>query len=264
MMQQNILVTTSVRAGRWEEEKAKLLAGQFGFYVPRQKQPLPAMLEKWRADTALVVEQNRLLLHLPGGHTYFFHPSMAKLRLKALAQGKVDMMLQAFQINKGERVLDCTLGLGADSIVAAFGVGEEGQVVGIEKNPLLAFLVREGMAGGDLDPLLSAVFSRITVLAGDSCEFLKKQPARSFHVVYFDPMFRQPVEKTSAFEPLRLLADHQPVSREAITEARRVAIRRVVLKERKNSPEFARLGFAQVLGGKNSPVAYGIIECDRE
>lgn len=43
-------------------------------------------------------------------------------------------------------------------------------------------------------------------------------------------------------------------------EALRVGRRRVVLKERRESAEFARLGFKYLSGGRYTRVAYGLIE----
>ena len=59
---------------------------------------------------------------------------------------------------------------------------------------------------------------------------------------------------------LRILADMRALTDETITEARRVARCRVVMKERRESTEFARLGFAVIAGGRYSRVAYGVME----
>lgn len=47
---------------------------------------------------------------------------------------------------------------------------------------------------------------------------------------------------------------------ETVAEARRVARRRVVMKERRESEEFERLGFFEVVGGKYSRVSYGVMK----
>ena len=88
---------------------------------------------------------------------------------------------------------------------------------------------------------------------------MRGQADDSFDAVYFDPMFRHPFMESAGIHPLRFLADPRPVSAEAIREARRVARRRVVLKESSKSGEFARLGFSAFVGGKYSHVRYGVI-----
>ncbi|MBQ1913638.1 MAG: protein-L-IsoD(D-D) O-methyltransferase, partial [Selenomonadaceae bacterium] len=91
-------------------------------------------------------------------------------------------------------------------------------------------------------------------------DFLREQPDKSFDVVYFDPMFRHPLMESENLNPLRAVADHRPVSLEAISEAKRVARHRVVLKENSRSLEFARLGFTKMAGGQYSKIRYGVYE----
>ena len=71
-------------------------------------------------------------------------------------------------------------------------------------------------------------------------------------------MFRHPLMQSENMNPLRYAADHDPVSEEMMAEARRVARRRVVLKETSKSTEFARLGFPEIAGGRYSSVHYGV------
>ena len=82
----------------------------------------------------------------------------------------------------------------------------------------------------------------------------------SYDAVYFDPMFRRPVHESEGMNALRVLADARALTAEVIAEARRVARRRVVMKERQGSREFARLGFTDLAGGKYSRIAYGVME----
>ena len=44
------------------------------------------------------------------------------------------------------------LGLGSDAIIASLAAGEQGEVRGIEKSPLLAFLVEAGLSSGETGP----------------------------------------------------------------------------------------------------------------
>ena len=46
----------------------------------------------------------------------------------------------------------------------------------------------------------------------------------------------------------------------ALVEALRVAKKRVVIKETKDSMEFKRLNISQIYGGKYSSVSYGVID----
>ena len=93
----------------------------------------------------------------------------------------------------------------------------------------------------------------------DYLDYLRQQKDNSYDVVYFDPMFRKPLTASNGISPLRSVANHAPLSEEAVAEALRVARQRVVMKEASGSEEFARLGFHQLMGGKYSKVHYGVM-----
>jgi hypothetical protein len=83
---------------------------------------------------------------------------------------------------------------------------------------------------------------------------LRSLPDKSADIVYFDPMFRIPVEESSSISPYRFIANPEPLSLEAVTEAVRVARRKVILKDHRDSPEFDRLGFANRKKCKAFPI----------
>jgi ubiquinone/menaquinone biosynthesis C-methylase UbiE len=95
----------------------------------------------------------------------------------------------------------------------------------------------------------------------DYHQYLKLLPDNSFDIIYFDPMFRNPINKSSNLKPIRTLADMRSLTTESIKEARRVAKKRVVIKEAAGSNEFTRLGIVTTVGGKYSSIKYGIIDC---
>lgn len=229
-------------------------------YVPRRKEGISKIKERYNADVALVVKSNQLILDLPEGEM-FFHPNMAQVRIKRLRYGGNDNMLDAMQVEKGMKILDCTLGFAADAIVSSYGVGESGKVIGLEVNPLISLVVKEGLKTylpTNYD--LKAAMNNIEVINQDYLSFLKAQPDNSFDIVYFDPMFRHALLDSKNLSPLRQLADNRPVSPEAIEQAKRVAKYRVVFKENSRSLEFARLGFEKICGGKYAPIHYGVID----
>ena len=112
----------------------------------------------------------------------------------------------------------------------------------------------------DDSPHILEAMRRIEVVNADCGEFLKTCADKSFDAVYFDPMFRRPIHKSSGLNPIRPLADSRPLTPEIIREACRVAKLRVVMKEHSGSEEFSRLGFKILSGGKYSSVAFGVIE----
>jgi hypothetical protein len=203
-----------------------------------------------------------------------FHPSMALLRLINIFRGEDDRFLHAVGLKRGDRFLDLTLGLGTDALIAAWAVGEEGSVLGVERSAVLGALVRDGLLrlnAAALPPLknelkfqawaaLKDVSSRIQVVWAEHLSYLSALPSASADVVYFDPMFRHTRRESSSLRPLRDWADPRELLPEAVRQACRVARRRVVLKERKDSAQFSRLGFVVCPGGKYSPVDFGVIE----
>ncbi|MDI6631445.1 MAG: class I SAM-dependent methyltransferase [Bacillota bacterium] len=256
-----LIVTTALAAGREAKEQALAFAAELGaVFVPRGRLGLEILMAAAGAEGALVVGRQRVSF-LFGGREFSFHPGTAALRIKNLRSGKPDQMIQAMDLRPGDAVLDCTLGLGADAIVASFVAGPEGRVVGVEKVPVVALVVGYGLRHYSFkeDPDVEAAMRRIQVVAADHLDYLRRVPGESFDVVYFDPFFRTPVRGASQLQPLRLLGEKAPLAAEALREAVRVARRRVVVKVRRDAgePEYR---FQRVVGGRHARVAYGIIE----
>ena len=236
-------------------EMAKKLGAPF---TERGNTSLEALRAQYGVSCVMVAKE-KLVVDTPDGELYF-HPGMAHLRLKNLRHGESDHLLKALGVTEGARVLDCTLGMGADAIVESFCVGKSGEVVALEKNPVVALLIAHGLQTDEGEhPTTVAAMRRVRVVCADYEDFLREQADDSFDAVYFDPMFRHPFTESASIHPLRFLADPRPVSVEAIREAKRVARRRVVLKESSKSLEFERLGFTEFEGGKYSNVRYGVM-----
>lgn len=206
---------------------------------------------------ALVVTRNEWRYERDDGLTFAFHPNMAALRVKRLQEGGSDLLIAASGMQKGDQVLDCTLGMGADAIVSSFVVGEQGSVVALESQPLIAELVSRGLATYQTERrALQKAMRRIQVIQADYETYLKKQSDQSVDFVLFDPMFRRPVLASLPMQQLKPLANHAPLTLEAVQEACRVARKAVLFKERVNSPEFERLGFDEKW--RSSQYAWGV------
>lgn len=250
------VVTTSRQARPEEVERARSIAERLAIpFVPRE-----GALADLGAKAVLVVTKERLVVETAAG-PLFFHPGMARPRIRTLERGEDDVMVKAMQLARGDTVLDCTLGLGADAIVSAFVAGEEGRVVGIEAVPMLAEVVRNGLTAYDPQhAAMQAAMRRIEVVAADHAEYLASLPDASFDIVYFDPLFREPVQESVHMRPWRELGVGRPLTPDVVAEARRVARRRVVIKERQHSPVFDELDVDTVIGGRKSRIAYGVID----
>lgn len=230
-------------------------------YIERRNRSSAALREHYGAEFLLVAKHGLLTLETPHGDL-FFHPNMAHLRLKNLrfgSGGEGDRMVEAMDLVRGMHVLDCTLGFGADAIVASFAVGPEGSVTGVESEPLIETVVGYGLQHFKAEnwPIQEAMRGVHTV-CDEAAHYLKTLPDKSFDVVYFDPMFRHPLMESRSLTPLRTVANYAAVTPAMIEDACRVARHRVVFKENARSHEFARLGFSHIMGGRYSKVHYGV------
>lgn len=260
MKLKNTIITTGRRIKAENIALAKELAKKWGInYVLRDRKSVEEIKVQETISNVLVVKENKLALITSEGE-FFFHPNLAKMRLRNLKQGGDDYLIKALNISNNMSVLDCTLGFGSDAIIESYAVGECGKIVALEKNPLIAAVIGYGLQNCVLnDNDMENSMRKIKVINADALSFLKSQKDNSFDSVYFDPMFRHPLMESENLRPLRTLAETSPISPETISEAKRVAKYRVVLKENSRSLEFERLGFRDFVGGKYSNVRYGLI-----
>lgn len=229
-------------------------------FEPRKKRSIRKISENLQANV-IVAGKNRFEYYAFGAQDpFFFHPNSAAFRLKRVAKGEADPFLEAMQLQQGDSVLDCTLGLAADAMLAAFTVGEQGRVVGLEANPNVAFIVAQGMQNYDTTELpLTKCMRRIEVVQAEAVGYLKSLPDNAFDVVYMDPMFEEVIEEANNFEALRLAGTHVALTEEWVREARRVAKKRVVLKAHFRSEWFEKYSFKQ-LARITSKFHYGLYE----
>lgn len=223
--------------------------------VARKEGNINSLMRKYRVPAVLVATITGPKVYSAGGK-FFYHPSMAQLRLENIKNGGTDHLVEAMNLQEGMRVLDCTLGLASDAAVASFVVGNRGKVVGLEYSDLIAFTVARGLGeyvAKDAD--FTDALKRINVICADAQNYLATCQEK-FDVVYFDPMFETPVQESSNMQPLRELACDKPITKEMVDAALKIAPR-VVIKER--YIKYLRLlGCQEICGGKYSTVKYGV------
>jgi len=257
-----LFVTTSYDPNAAQLAEARRLAGTLGGRCLQRRQMTLAQLRaRFGDEDILVISKERLEYHHDGRQPLFFHPSTAAVRVKRLRNGEPDTLLALAGVRPGDRIVDCTAGLGSDAIVFAFAVGDEGTVVALESAAIPAFLLAEGLKSYHSDvPGLNEAMRRIQVHPVDHLTYLRGLPDDSCDVVYFDPMFRKPITESNSIRAIRGIADDRALSEEAVAEAKRVSRRCVVMKEHRDSMEFERLGFA-VAHRSSTKIAYGVIRC---
>ncbi len=252
-----LAITTTSKFDDAEVARARAGAARLGLpFVKRGwKAPLAEMLESI-ADAFLVYDSEGVILRDREGELRFT-PGMAHLRVKRISAGAEDDFLLRFtELRPGDALLDCTLGLGSDALVAARAVGAQGKVVGLEKSVALHAVVSEGLSR---HPYAEGS-CQIEALRADAAAYLKACPARSFDVVFFDPMFERPRRASPTFEVLRRYADYSPLDLGMLQEARRVARRWVVIKGSRYSQDLKKLGLRPEAPPRHATVVWARVE----
>jgi SAM-dependent methyltransferase len=271
-----IAVTTSLHPTAEELAAAHAAAARWALpFAERGRRPLGEVRAGAKVEGLLVLTSRSASLALPGRsggadpaaepQAQAWSPGMGALRAKRVARqiaagrpphpADRDPFFEAAGIRPGDAVLDCTLGLGADALVAAVAAGPGGRVTGIEGSAALAAWVGEGLARSTLPGA-----DRIEVVAGDHAAVLAALPDRSYDVVCFDPMFRHARAEPGGFDVVRALADARPLAPEALERARRVARRWVLVKDGAPGWDLARLGLTPLPSARGAHRYFARIE----
>ena len=240
--------------------QAKAWAEQLGAeYIERpHNKGVPELMQQYGLAAIVVGEKDGPRIHSAAG-SFAYHPGMSVLRLQQLKRGQTEHLIEALGLRPGVHVLDATLGLAADAAISAYIAGGSGRVVGLEASPLLHFAVRWGLThyvAEDAD--LTAALRRIEPVQALAKKYLAQCETGAFDVVYFDPMFRHPVNGAKGMDALRPLSYEVPLDAETLTLARSVAPR-VVIKER-SEYILRQYGCEEFVGGKYSRIKYGILK----
>lgn len=257
----NVIVTTAGRPDHESRRLAELACNKLGLhYIERRKRSVAAMMREYEADV-LVAGKNRYEFYTPHSvEPFFFHPNSAAFRIKRLLKGEKDPFIQSSGIVPDDKVLDCTLGIGSDSIIASFVAGADGCVTACEVHPVLAFIVEEGLRlYNDGSHELLEAMKRVNVIPEDSLTYMKGLPDCAFDIVYLDPMFEEVIEESGNFKSLRAAGFHTPLTMEWVQEAKRVARRKIVLKAHFRSGLFEKFGFERTVR-LTSKFHYGVID----
>jgi len=223
-------------------------------YVPRNERSYEKIFEETGAYAIYVEGSEEPFVHTRKGKL-FFHENTSGMRTGT--PGQADTLTKALGLKADHLVLDATLGLATDSLVAASHLGS-GRITGLESNPMLADITSRGLKEYTFSSgRLQSAAARIKVVNADHREFLRKCGDDDYDEVYFDPMFQKTVEQSSSMQRLREIAEKAPLDIETVEEACRVARRRVVVKARRGC--FGSIEFTSVMPSGNR-IIYGIIE----
>lgn len=241
-------------------------------------QPLICIQAMTAADQAAAEQwADELALPLGGNAQFALQVSDAGLQLQELGRGapgpvRVDfvagalahrrqfgggsgqLIARAVGVQAGVRptVLDATAGLGRDAFVlACLGC----QVTLIERNPVVAALLADGLRRAQLDAEVAEIVQRMPLLVGDAIALMAHWTGEVPQVVHLDPMF--PSREKSAlvkkemrlFQPLVGADDDAP---ELLAAALALASHRVVVKRPRKAPAIAGTAPTYSLDAKSS------------
>ncbi|MEO2082816.1 MAG: class I SAM-dependent methyltransferase [Desulfurobacteriaceae bacterium] len=235
----DVVITTDRRPTPEMIEDARRLAEKLKApYVKRRHRTIESIKKEFGKNVLVVGRELNLTLYTISGKKLFFHPGLLKIRLLNYLSTGHEAMIDAMELKEGDKVLDCNLGLAQDALLAAFVSKRE--VVGVEKDPVIFEIVSRGLKSyrpkGKLK-VAEFAFKLVKPVLGDNYEFLKKQPDKSFDIVYFSPMFVKPKWHCDVMAPFREVAVKDFVTPETLKEAERVARKRVVIKVNKGVKE---------------------------
>ncbi|WP_342510148.1 class I SAM-dependent methyltransferase [Sporosarcina sp. FSL K6-2383] len=256
-----VIITTGGRFDEQSEQLAAQAASILGYpVVERKKRSVIRLQQDYESDVIVAGKDRFELYRLGMDEPFFFHPNSAGFRLKRLLKGESDPLVEVSQLKHGDSFLDCTLGLASDSIIASSITGDNGKVTGVEADPAVAFITGRGLRTflTDSTQLVQAM-GRIDVIHSEAVKFLREQADASWDIVYIDPMFHAPITESSNFTALRQVGVHSLLTQEWMEQAQRVCRRRVVVKDRFDSPVFEQFKLEQKIR-PNTKFHFGFIE----
>lgn len=241
------------------------LAEKYGFpFCPRNGKTIRQLQSI--LNSALLVAHAQGCYYVNGPDTLRYHMGLAPLRLKQIQKGKTEYLLEALDLRGDENIIDATFGLGSDALImASFLQSASGRILGLESADPVFYVVTEGLLHfKDHTGQISEESRRkIKLLHRDHHTYLSEQADRSVDVVFFDPMFQQPVYGSDHLGGIRTFANADPLLGASIEEAIRVSRKKVVIKERRDSILWSTWPIHKKVGGKYSNIAYGVIDCER-
>ncbi|WP_251422179.1 class I SAM-dependent methyltransferase [Veillonella agrestimuris] len=264
-----MIITTSQKITEEKKLEAKRLALEFSLsYVERAKRPLQELLTI--SQPVAVVGNQDLTIHFNEDQRHSFHLSMAQLRLLRIDKDGDDHLVSAVNQlihNKDASdhgsvqnlsMLDCTLGLGGDSIILSYAF-PNASIESIEGSFPIWLATTYGLQNfhHEKDDVTAAL-RRITTIHGDFRDILAKKEKKSVHIIYFDPMFERPIEESPQFKPLRGYTVESTITDAVMMQSKEVARLGVIIKERPSSSIFRRYPPHAWVGGKYSRIGYGI------
>ncbi len=257
--QSRIVITTSHSASKEAVELAKELSQKFNIPYYNRRHILERIKRK-ELDFYYVVDNTlQISIHTDKGRL-FFHPGISKIRMENYKRENKDFIVEALKPASDDVVYDATFGLGMDAVFIAHFVK---QVVGTEFSEHIYRVVSYGVKNYvSKEKWINDAIKKIILYNEDMKEFMKRQPDKSFDIVYCDPMFENPIYESSALNPLRPLANYGTIDTQTVFEMLRIARKRVVIKTlgRDRMLEKLDVKFDRVIISKKNGLVFACID----
>lgn len=223
-----LAVTTSYKPTEAQAARARAVAARMGAaYVVRSGR-LAVMFDDLEADLIYVVTKRREELRSRTAHV-FVNEGMIKLKRTDGAAHPLIRAVAPPDAPAVDRVVDATIGLASDAVQLSWILSVA--VEGVEASPAICCLLEEGLERmARLSRQWADVCGRISVKEGRAVDRLAELGDESRPVVFFDPMFEQPLGAAPGFDVFRRVAEHAPLDASTLQQAVRVAEHRVVIK----------------------------------
>jgi 16S rRNA (guanine1516-N2)-methyltransferase len=168
--------------------------------------------------------------------------------------GSGQMIAKAVGVQPGVRpqVLDATAGLGKDAFVLA-SLGCEMSL--IERQPIIAALLEDGLARAQGDQEVGAIVARMRLLTGNAIELMGAWQGEPPQVIYLDPMFPHREKSALVKKEMRLfrpLVGDDMDAPALLAAALALASHRVVVKRPRKAPCIDGPKPSHTLEGKSS------------
>ena len=219
---------------------------------------LPLIDDPHRAELLLVLGPQGLALRRPndpalnGELRVDFDRPAARRRQQSPHRELVVQAARLRRAGESPLVVDATAGLGRDGfLLAAAGF----RVVLCERNPVVAALLRDGLARAALLPRTASIAARIRLIAADFADALEQLSERPA-VIYLDPMFPPRSKSAKVKQELQLLqllegtGGGESDAARLLQTALAAGPRKVVVKRPLKGPALAGPAPSQVLRGK--------------
>lgn len=168
--------------------------------------------------------------------------------------GSGQMIAKAVGIQPGVRptVLDATAGLGRDAFVLA-SLGCD--VTLIERHPLIAALLDDGLQRARDDADVGSIVARMHLRVGNAIELMRTWNGDAPQVIYLDPMFPHRDKSALVKKEMRIfrpLVGDDDDAPELLEAALALASHRVVAKRPRNAPPVGGVAPGYALEGSSS------------